>query len=77
MNAPLVFGMDYSGPRLPTGPEAVIVQLNYIPNCVKAPIRPSFLATHFLIFPGFPSGQGTFSSKASARTRAVQNRGHD
>lgn len=60
MNAPLVFGLDYYGPRLPTGPGPVIVQLDYVPNCLKAPIRPSLLATHFPIFPGFPSGQGTF-----------------
>lgn len=56
MNPPLVIGLDYYGPRLATGPGAVIVQLNYVPNCLKAPIRPPLLATHFPIFPGFPSG---------------------
>lgn len=56
MNPPLVIGLDYYGPRLATGPGAVIVQLNYVPNCLKAPSRPPLLATHFPIFPGFPSG---------------------
>lgn len=56
MNAPLVFGLDYCGPRLATGPGAVTVQLNYVPSCLKAPIRPPLLATHFPISPGFPSG---------------------
>ena len=77
MKAPLVFGLEYYGPRLPTGPGTVNVQLNYIPNCLKAPTRPSHLATHFPMFPGFPSGQSTFSSKVSAGTCAVQKRGQD
>lgn len=53
-------GVLWSPPSHGPGSSSCIVQLNWVPNCLKAPIRPSLLVTHFPIFPGFPSGWGIF-----------------
>lgn len=76
---PLVFGLEYYGPHLPTGPGAVPILSNSTrPQTVWRlltgllswpPTSYSFLAS--------PLGRVFFPSKASAGTCAVQKRGQD